>query len=354
MNLPESKKVKTILKPAAFFYGIGASLKMQLYDQKILTPKKLSAPVISVGNITVGGTGKTPVTIDIAQRLEKAGHKVGILSRGYKRRSQASHVVVSDGTEIFVSCEEAGDEPYLMALSCPRAVVISGSSRIDTGRLAIEQFGCEVLVLDDGYQHVKLERDRNLVLIDYSDNLEEESILPAGRLREPLSGLSRATDLIITKLPEAPDELHLSRIRKLVQEASNPSKNEIAAYLCRFRPTKLRSLYEELEFESLRGTKILTLTGIARPETFISTLEALKLDLTIADSIQFEDHHWFTDSDLETIEARLKASEADFILTTEKDLVRLNMKELIARRTFALVLGTEWLSAPPSFEELWS
>ncbi|MCA9816550.1 MAG: tetraacyldisaccharide 4'-kinase [Cyanobacteria bacterium HKST-UBA01] len=354
MNLPESKTVKTILKPAAFFYGIGASLKMQLYDQKILTPTKLSAPVISVGNITVGGTGKTPVTIDIAQKLEKTGHKVGILSRGYKRRSQESHVVVSDGTEIFVSCEEAGDEPYLMALSCPGAVVISGSSRIDTGKLAIEKFGCDVIVLDDGYQHVKLERDRNLVLIDYSDNLEEESVLPAGRLREPLSGLGRATDLIITKLPEAPDELHLSRIRRLVQEASGESKNEITTCLCRFIPRKLRSLFEELDFESLRGTKVMTLTGIARPETFISTIESLNLNLTIADSMAFEDHHWFTATDLETIEARLAASKADFILTTEKDLVRLNMKEEIARRTFALVLGTQWLSAPPSFEELWS
>lgn len=98
----------------------------------------------------------------------------------------------------------------------------------------------------------------------------------------------------------------------------------------------------------------MTLTGIARPETFISTIESLNLNLTIADSMEFEDHHWFTATDLETIEARLAASEADFILTTEKDLVRLNMKEEIARRTFALVLGTQWLSTPPSFEELWS
>lgn len=351
MNVPESKAIRKILGPAAFIYGIGASLKMQLYDQKIFTPVKLPVPVVSIGNITVGGTGKTPITIDLANRLTAQGKKVGILSRGYKRKSSADQVVVSDGKQILASCEDSGDEPYLMALSCKNAVVISGASRVDTGRTAIESYGCDILLLDDGFQHVKLDRERNIVLIDYADSLDEEAVLPAGRLREPLAGLKRATEIIITKVPEQADELHLGKLRKAVTgslEETNSGPPEF--FYSRFKPSLLRNTYEELTLDSLAGAKVISLSGIARPESFHGMVR--DLGFQIVDKLTYEDHHWFDQSDRDKLEKSLEENEAAFVLTTEKDLVRLNLKEELARRTFAIALSTEWIGRMPDFSGL--
>lgn len=348
MNLPESKFVRNSLKPISILYGLGASIKLGLYERNFLTATELSVPVISIGNITVGGTGKTPLTIDLANRFIKDHHKVGILSRGYKRRSTNPFDIVSDGNTIISSPLQAGDEPYLMALSCPQAVVISGQSRIDTGRLAIEKFGCTIILLDDGYQHVKLKRNRNILLFDYNDDLNKELVLPSGRLREPLSGLARATDVVITKIPPVVDELHLGKIKKLIGEYASLDNTRI--YLSRFKPNHLRSEFERLELSNLQGAKVVSLSGIARPDSFHKTL--LENGFTISKKLDYDDHHWFTEQDEKKIEQALTETDSNFVITTEKDLVRLNLKEDLARRTFALVQSTEWLKEVPLFDEL--
>ena len=187
---PQEKFLAKLLLPASAGFGLGLYARMMAYNWKLLKQTKVSVPVISIGNITCGGTGKTPVTIDLTQRLTEMGYKVGVLSRGYKRLSKERILVVSNGNGDIRSCAESGDEPYLIAQSVPEAVVIVGSKRIDTAPLAVHRYGCDILLLDDGFQHFPLARNSDIVLLDYNDELTKDHLLPAGRLREPLSALA--------------------------------------------------------------------------------------------------------------------------------------------------------------------
>src|SRR4030095_1263679 len=194
----------SLLKPAAAAYGAGAYARLVAYSSGWLRRHRLDAPVISIGNITCGGTGKTPLTVDLARRLIGAGRKVGVLSRGYKRRSRGEIVIDSDGKDTLASVRDCGDEPYMVAQAVPEAVVIVGPRRHITGAIATAIYDCNVLILDDGFQHLPVTRDADLVLIDYHDEPEKDALLPAGRLREPLSALSRADHVVITRVPENP------------------------------------------------------------------------------------------------------------------------------------------------------
>lgn len=341
MNIPSSKALKTILRPASLVYGICASLKLSLYSNNILKSAKTEVPVISVGNITVGGTGKTPITIDLAKRLSSQGVKVAILSRGYKRKSDSPYTVVSDGSEILSTCEEAGDEPYLMALSVPEAVVIAGSNRSETAKIATEKYNCQAILLDDGFQHIKLERQTDFVLLDYNDNLWDESTLPAGRLREPINGLKRSKNFIITKVPQSPDELHIEKIKQLVKRYSSTAN----IYKTTFIPGRLKSNFEELELNCIEEKRVLMLCAIARPESFRKTIETL--GAKIVSEMIFDDHHWFDQSDHEKLYKLVEENQIDFVVTTEKDLVRLDLDDAINRRTYAVSLTTKWLTEIP-------
>jgi tetraacyldisaccharide 4'-kinase len=213
---PVEKLRKTLLAPASFAYFMGSLCRLEGYRAGLLKREQADVPVISVGNITCGGTGKTPVTIDLAQRFIAAGIRVGILSRGYKRRSKDATVVVSDGAGHFASCEDSGDEPYLIAKRLPRAVVMVGSNRRASANLAVSHYNCELLLLDDGFQHFPMRRDVDLVLIDYNDEPASDSLLPSGRLREPLTALSRASSLVITKIPEKYDQEKIDALEKVL------------------------------------------------------------------------------------------------------------------------------------------
>ena len=341
MNIPESKLAKILLTPASFFYGLAAATKLSLYDKDVISSFKSDIPVISIGNITVGGTGKTPVTIDLANRLLDNNLKVAILSRGYKRQTSEPYTVVSDGTKLLCDCSAAGDEPYLMAQSCPGAVVISGADRSKTAQIARDQFNCDIILLDDGFQHLKLKRDRNLVLIDYSDRLWEEQPIPAGRLREPLSGLRRAQDFVITKVPDNKSIETIEKIKNCIREYVPDAR----FYSCRFDRSHLKSNFETLPIEAIKDKRVVTVSAIARPESFINGVK--ELDCTVTATMNFSDHHWFSENDLAKISETIKSSNADFLITTEKDLVRLNLPENLNRITYAVVLKTNWLEEVP-------
>ncbi|MGD9680854.1 MAG: tetraacyldisaccharide 4'-kinase [Candidatus Obscuribacterales bacterium] len=346
MNLPQSQLARTLLKPASYCYGLGSVVRLEAYSRGIMSSTRAAAPVVSIGNITVGGTGKTPVTIDIARRLIALGLKPAILSRGYKRQSREHLVVVSDGKTLQVDCRQAGDEPFMMAKAVPEAAVISCSSRIESSRIAVEQLGCNILVLDDGFQHIQLERDLDIVLVDYNDDLEQECVLPAGRLREPLSGMRRATDIVITKVPGAPDENRLRKLESAITSLAPRARLSSA----RFLPSGLSGSSGDHSLEMLSGKKVICVSGIARPESFRNTLTGLGAE--IAGSAEYGDHYWFDSSDIDHILELRKERGADLIVTTSKDFVRMDIPASAGDTIFALTQETSWIGAPPELEPL--
>jgi tetraacyldisaccharide 4'-kinase len=297
LSLPYGEAVQT----RSFFYSLG-----------LLKRKTLPCPVISVGNITVGGTGKTPLVMALAKRLMAKEIAVAILSRGYKR-TKTSESVVSDGKKIFLSPEESGDEPFLMAKACQGTPVLVGKNRFANGQIALQRFGVKGLILDDGYQHLSLYRDINILLIDSHIGFGDRHLLPRGILREPLSQLRRADLFLLTK---AEDPETCQPLEKEINEI-HPGAQVFHGY---YEPVSLLGPQEEQEaLHSLEEKKILALSGIAHPNDFSSMLR--KCGMKIVGEAIFPDHHLYTTKDLSYIED--KAKGADGIVTTEKDMVKL-------------------------------
>ena len=332
--------IEKLLLPISAFYAVGSYFRLKAYEIGILERKKAKVPVISVGNITVGGTGKTPVTIDLAKTLLAKGRRPAILSRGYRRKSDKAHTVVSDGSgAVLASQEEAGDEPFMMAETVPNAVIISGSKRRVSADIAVDDYGCDCIVLDDGFQHLPLIRDVDVVLIDYYDNLHNEALLPAGRLREPLSALARASHIVITKVPLDPDQNRIERIEKMVRKY-NPNCN---FYACRF----LSGNYKTTSGESTdkpKGKKALAICGIARPEQFHRTVSEAGFE--VEEFFDFPDHHDYSTADVDRIISRAESSGVKVILTTDKDMVKLRRLERLTPYLVSLSLEVQWLSTP--------
>lgn len=338
------RKWGPILAPLSVFYFLGAYVRLLCFRFGFLHSHRLSVPVISVGNLTVGGTGKTPVTIDLARRLIMQGYKPAILSRGYKRKSVRPVVVVSDGNNLFAGSADCGDEPYMMARAVPRAVVIVGSDRRRTGELAISRYGCDVILLDDGFQHLKVNRQTDVVLYDYNDDPSTLRLLPGGRLREPVSGLARAEYVVITKVPEVADPKRLAAIKSLIARHAPSAK----VTSCRFVPDGVQRIYTRQNVAittKLDGAKVIAFCGIARPEAFFDHLR--ELGANPVETASFPDHHWFTESELAQLKEKFVSLGADLLVTTEKDSVRLP-EDFINSLPVALVrLDTVWLDDVP-------
>jgi tetraacyldisaccharide 4'-kinase len=341
----QEKLLSTLLLPAAAGFGIGLYARLMAYNLKFLKQKKFAVPVISIGNITVGGTGKTPVTIDVATRLIEAGHKVGILSRGYKRLSKQPMLVVSDGRGDLQSCGWSGDEPYLIAKAVPQAVVIVGSKRVQTAQLAVEKFKCDVLLLDDGFQHWPIARTTDVVLVDYNDDLTKDHLLPAGRLREPLAALSRADWVVVTKVPESPDLDRLIQIRSTIGRYAPQA--QITS--CRMSPYAVQCIGSGdsiINPTALNGMKVLVFSGIARPQVFEAQLR--DLGVTITSTLSFPDHHWYTQEDVAKIQYEYQVTGADLIITTEKDAVKLQPAFIKDLPVATLQQRIDWLGPIPT------
>ena len=308
------------LTPLAWLYSLALRLRAELYRLGIVETHRLPRPVISIGNITVGGTGKTPVTAYIARFLLAQGFRVAVLSRGYGGSLEGQTCVVSDGTTIMLSAVESGDEPYLLASTVPGLMVVIGTDRHAAGMLAMQQLSPDIFLLDDGFQHLSLHRDRNILLMDFSRPFGNNLTLPAGILREPSAAARRADLVIFTRAPE---------------EATVPiNTNGIPACVSCHTIVDLVPLGGgvPVPFSHCLGHKVLAFAGIADPDSFFEGLRAEGLNLV--HSLNFPDHVVYGPERCDEIAAAMRASGADLMVTTEKDGVKLKgLSQEIATRT---------------------
>jgi tetraacyldisaccharide 4'-kinase len=315
-----SSSSSVVLAPLSVLYGAVTRTRLALYERGFLKLSKLDAPVISVGNITTGGTGKTPLVEWVARALDCEGRKVCILTRGYGRENPNTRIVVSDGQKILANHLEAGDEPRLLAEDLlGLAAVISDADRFAAGQWAIKELGSDVFILDDGFQHLRLERDLNIVTIDATNPWGGGHLLPYGRLREPRPVLARADCVVITRADNARD---LDSLRSEIEELSHRRP----IFISRMKVRGLRRLEDQFSKEAYASNQSIeqpigAFCAIGNPLAFIKQLEAENLDLR---SIQeFPDHFRYDQSDVSTVVERAKGAGAKSLVTTAKDAVKL-------------------------------
>jgi tetraacyldisaccharide 4'-kinase len=337
-----------VLTPLTILYGSLLQLHRWSYKKKFFRSRKLSCPVVSVGNLTVGGTGKTPIIIDLANRLLAENIKVGILSRGYKRKNSLSMTVVSDGQGNFASVADSGDEPLMMAKILPQAVVIVGKDRYQAGQKAIKEYGCQVLLLDDGFQHWKLERDYNIVLLDYNDEIWHDNLLPAGRLREPLNALKRADHVVITKIPKVFHADQIDKFKKLVFEYSPNCIISLAQFEAQSLHQLITGKWTDVPIEKLRDLPTIAFCGLAKSQGFFELAKYMGANLL--KEIKFSDHHNYTNDDVETLKNELHQTKAEYLVTTRKDLIKLENSDL-SSRILAINLTTKWIKGMPDIND---
>ncbi len=326
-------------------YGLAVRMRVALYRWGWLAERKLPCPVISVGNLTVGGTGKTPVVIALVERLLASGKRVGVLSRGYRRHSLDAMLMVSDGRTLLAGPADAGDEPHLIATRCPRAVVAVGVDRYKLGRWVLERYPVDCFVLDDGFQHLALHRDVNVLVVDVSDPSGLQALLPAGRLREPLAAASRATAVLLTRA----DMGNWRDVAAAIEAATGKTVPPIRS---RFTAQALVNVVtgEVRAVETLSGRRALAFSGIGNPASFLMLLRSL--GLTIGDEIAFTDHHAYGMSDLEMVRERAGRCGADVIVTTEKDAGKVAPLLKPGEPVWAVRLGLEVLDGRERFDRL--
>ena len=326
----KAKATRGVLFGGSKIFQIAVKLRRWLYNVRILRDKTLGVQVIAIGNLTVGGTGKTPVVEKFARELRDAGRNVAILSRGYRSKPAPLHTkilnkillredqtpprVVSDGKSLLLDSDMAGDEPYMLASNLKDVVVLVDKDRVKSGRYAIEKFGCDTLLLDDGFQYWNLRgRRHDVVLIDRQQPFGNEHLLPRGTLREPPSHLARAQTIFITKSDGNTLELR-ERINKL-----NPTA---AIIECVHHPLYFEDVFsgERKGLDFLKGQRVASLSGIAQPESFEQSLGKVGGELVY--SKRFADHHRFTQQEILNTINRAKKRQAQIIVTTQKDAVR--------------------------------
>lgn len=340
-----------ILNLLSIVFSQLVNLRYILYRHKLLKDSPLGCSVIVVGNITVGGTGKTPVVEKLAQTLQKKGRKVAIISRGYKSKSEPilkkafrwiTHgsilppKVVSDGESLLLGSKLAGDEPYMLARNLPGVVVICDKNRVKAGYHAIKNFQCDTLVLDDGLQYLKLRGSLNICLVDSSNPFGNEHLLPRGILREPMHRLSRAQYIFITKTKS------IEQCEGLQATIRNYNPGATLIY-CRHQPKYLIHTItgQKESVRYIEGKKVALFSGIAYPESFEDTIREQGAEIIY--SKRFLDHHRFSKGEILAVFNEAAEVGAELILTTEKDAVRLpNLKAKIP--TFYLRLEIELLS----------
>ncbi|MBX2861739.1 MAG: tetraacyldisaccharide 4'-kinase [Vampirovibrio sp.] len=314
-----------LLMPASFLYGLVSSIRVWLYDCGVLPIVRVNVPVISVGNLTTGGTGKTPVIIALAKELCTLGHKVVILSRGYG----ASHPInYGKATN-----PAYGDEAYLIQQAVPQATVIVGKNRSKNAQKAVQDYQPDVILLDDGYQHMRLGRDVNLLLIDGNELLGNKQVLPAGPLREPLGQIKRADAVLLTKSVTAEGKSTVS------QWVETYCIRKPKVQLAPFETSGLRRAEENLvllnkEVSDLTSRTVATVCGIAHPEPFETAVKAL--GFKPIKRWRYSDHHRYTVDDVRNIQQSL--STEDVLITTGKDWVKLAslVPESLKERTYVL------------------
>jgi tetraacyldisaccharide 4'-kinase len=310
---PTATLARSMLKGFSVPYWFAAELKNRLYDQGCLKGERLPARVISVGNLSVGGTGKTPLTIALARYYKGRGIPSAILSRGYRGSSRKDVTIVSDGREVFHGPAHVGDEPYLMGLRSGVPVLV-GRKRWKTGLEAVWRFGARVLIMDDGFQHRRVARDVDIVLLDARRPILKEWVLPAGVWREPVNALARAHILVLSGYSRngicEENERFLRRTFP---------RHPLFKAAC--QPESLMAGSEELSPSELAERKVLIFSGLAANEQFLDTVK--RLQATVLHFERFSDHHFYRRQDIERLKELKRRSGAEILLTTEKDGVKL-------------------------------
>ena len=324
-----------LLKICSFFYAIGSRLKNRLYDKKILNPKKVKAYVISVGNLTTGGVGKTPVVAQIAQYYVDKGEKVAIVSRGYgSKLSKVGQAlpdninVISDGEKIFFNADMAGDEPHWLVENVKGTCVITSKNRYEASQYAIEKFGVTKIILDDGFQHRKLYRDLDIVLIDSKMGFGNENLLPAGPLREGLEAFSRIDKLVVVS-----KNTNHTRAEKYAKIMGKKLKKD--TIVCYIEPDFAYNIFKPEE-KLQSGKKIIAFSAIGQPQQFYNFLK----DYNVIKTVDFDDHHNYSQLDVNNLIITCVEFGVRNFITTEKDagkLLNLNFEDL---KVFALKLKT--------------
>jgi len=299
------------LKPLGSLYGRVMNARNAMYDRGSFRAYSLGAGTISVGNITTGGTGKTPIVALVAQLLAAAGEKPCILTRGYGRRDAGKRVLVSDGSQVLVDALTGGDEPVELAyLLLGKAAVSADADRVAAAEWAADNLGVTAFVLDDGFQHRRAARDVDIVCIDATDPFGGGELLPAGRLREPLEGLNRADAIIITRADLADTRQTKERVQELARDAK--------IFLARNRIAKFTQLNGR---DADRPSNVFPFCGLGNPGQFERQL--VSEDLHITGFRAFPDHHGYRQSDVNEMELAAKDAGAECLLTTGKDAVKL-------------------------------
>jgi tetraacyldisaccharide 4'-kinase len=329
------------MMPFSMLYGLITGLRNNLFDLGFLKSVRLPARVVSIGNLTVGGTGKTPMVIRLARILRNQGYRPVVLSRGYGGKSKDPINVVSKGEKPLMNHREAGDEPVLIAKSLTGIPVLTGPRRVLTGGWALKNLDADVLILDDGFQHRQLFRDIDIVLLNAANPYGNGHLLPGGPLREPLSALKRA-DIIVTT--GAYSDIIVPR--PLILPDDTP------IFKCYYQPRDLLQGSQEAVYPLglIKGKKICAFAGIGNPTTFQKTLGSLGGEVAVF--IPFPDHHRYTEADICLISENARQCQAEMIITTEKDKTKLDQFEVFLSSIYALRVEMEFLSGREDFERL--
>jgi tetraacyldisaccharide 4'-kinase len=314
----DRKLIRTIAWLPAKAYELGVRLRVAAYETRYAKSRALDSAVISVGNISVGGSGKTTLTGYIASYLRKLDHEVAILTRGYGRISRGQRVLNVPGADAAPeSFLEVGDEPLMMARALPEVPIIVDEDRYRGGRWAETHLGTKVLVLDDAYQHLSLQRDLNLLLLDATDPFGGFEMVPFGRLREPLYGIRRADAVVVTRADRPFDQAQTTAIIKYFCGDQIPVMYFYSS-ISRLRHLKSGEVYDVAE---LRGWNVAVMCAVGNPRAFVDDI--LQAGINVSCENFFRDHHAFTQADLNRVTEEARSAGADAILTTEKDAVRL-------------------------------
>lgn len=291
------------LKFCSYFYAIGSRFKNFLYDKKIIKTKRVNAYVISVGNMTTGGVGKTPVVSEIAKYLIAHGQNVAIVSRGYGGRLNNKNInMISDGASIYFDAFQAGDEPYWLAENTPGCYVFTCKNRYMAAKQAVEKFGVNVVILDDGFQHRKLHRDLDIVLMDSIKGFGNENLLPAGPLREGPEALDRIDKLVVVSKSFKHDTA--SKVARIMQK-----RLKIPTLVCKTEPDYVYNIKSGQQL--MEGMEVTAMCAIGQPQQFYDFLSKYQVVKTVT----FDDHHQYSPIDIVDISGN--------IITTEKDAVKL-------------------------------
>ncbi len=327
------------LRGCSYLYEFGVRLKLSCYKMGLKTRVKLPCCVISIGNITVGGTGKTPTAQKMADLIKRMGYRVVILNRGYRSHWDKDIGVVSDGNKIFMTAYEAGDEAYLMAKTLPGIPVVIGKNRAVTGKYAVEKLNAEVIIMDDGYQHWHLERDLDVVLVDTLNMFGNGCVLPRGMLREPLENLDRGDLFLLTKTDQS-SILSRKQLRQTIEkynakapvvESVHHPKNfvEIADWYKGITTNRM-------DLSELEGKDVMVFSAIGNPSSFEQTLSSIGLN--IMEAVRYPDHHDYGMLEMQYISERASSQKAVAMVTTSKDAVKIPTEFIYSAREIPLYI----------------